>query len=50
MQGAVGTGYGAHGILRETDLNAKRAEFQAWAIDTKKVDVETLMKVRPGKG
>lgn len=45
LQVAEPTGYGAHGILRDGDSNAKRAEFQAWAIDTKNVDIETLMKV-----
>ena len=46
MQGAVTNQYGAHGVLRESDLNAKRAEFQAWAIETQNVDIEILGKVR----
>jgi len=38
----VKDGYGAHGILRETDMYEKRAEFQAWAIDVKKLDPEIM--------
>jgi hypothetical protein len=37
--------FGAHGVIRETDLGAKRAEFQAWAIETQNVDIEVLGKV-----
>ena len=37
--------YGAHGVIREGDLGAKRAEFQAWAIETQNVDIEALGKV-----
>lgn len=42
LQGVIKEGFGAHGILRETDMYAKRAEFQAWAIDVQKVDVEIM--------
>ena len=42
LQGVIREGFGAHGILRETDMYAKRAEFQAWAIDVQKVDVEIM--------
>lgn len=41
-QGVVKTGYGAYGIIREQDLFEKRSEFQAWAIDVKKVDIESM--------
>jgi len=37
--------FGAHGVIREGDLGAKRAEFQAWAIETQNVDIEILGKV-----
>ena len=37
--------FGAHGVIRESDLGAKRAEFQAWAIETQNVDIEILGKV-----
>ncbi len=36
------TGYGAYGIIREQDFFDKRSEFQAWAIDIKKVDIEIM--------
>jgi hypothetical protein len=39
---AVGEDYGKYGIIRETDLYNKRPEFQRWAMDIKKVDVENL--------
>ena len=42
LQGVIREGFGAHGILRETDMYSKRAEFQAWAIDVQKVDVEIM--------
>jgi hypothetical protein len=42
LQGVIREGFGAHGILRETDMYAKRAEFQAWAIDVQKVDIEIM--------
>ncbi len=37
--------FGAHGVIREGDLGAKRAEFQTWAIETQNVDIEILGKV-----
>jgi len=44
IEGVVKTGYGAYGIIREQDLFEKRSEFQAWAIDVKKVDIESMPK------
>ena len=46
LQGPVTNQFGAHGVIRESDLGAKRAEFQAWAIETQNVDIEILGKVR----
>ena len=34
--------YGKFGIIRETDFYAKRPEFMLWALEVKKVDVESL--------
>ena len=36
--------YGAHGIIRETDIYTKSAEFQRWAMEVKKLDVENMPK------
>ena len=44
-QGPVTNQFGAHGVIREGDLGAKRSEFQAWAIETQNVDIEILGKV-----
>ena len=33
--GAVGSEYGKYGIIRETDMYAKRPEFQLWAIEAR---------------
>jgi hypothetical protein len=41
VQDVVRSGYGAYGIIREQDFFEKRSEFQAWAIDIQKVDIET---------
>ncbi|KFM23580.1 hypothetical protein F751_2839 [Auxenochlorella protothecoides] len=43
-KGAVGSEYGKHGIIRETDMYAKRPEFMLWAIEVKKIDVEIMPK------
>jgi len=40
--------FGAHGILRATDLESKRPEFTAWAAEVKGVDVEALPGRRGG--
>ena len=34
--------YGKFGVIRETDFYAKRPEFMLWALEVKKVDVESL--------
>lgn len=44
MQGVVTGQYGQHGIIRETDMYTKRTEFQLWAMEVKKVDIENLPK------
>jgi len=36
--------FGKFGIIRETDAAAKRSEFTLWALEVKKVDVETLQR------
>lgn len=36
--------YGQYGIIREGDMSSKFSEFQQWAIDEKKADVEALPK------
>lgn len=36
--------YGKYGIIRETDYDAKRSDFLAWAMEVKKVDPEVLPK------
>ncbi|KAK9824690.1 hypothetical protein WJX72_012426 [[Myrmecia] bisecta] len=36
--------FGKYGLIRETDMYAKRAEFLMWATEYKKVDVELLPK------
>lgn len=36
--------YGQHGIIREADMASKFSEFQQWAIDIKKANVEALPK------
>ena len=36
--------YGKYGIIRETDMYAKRAEFMLWATEVKRVDLEVLPK------
>lgn len=42
LQGVVGMEYGKYGLIRETDLYNKRPEFQLWAIDVKKIDIEAM--------
>ncbi|KAI8084836.1 uncharacterized protein BX664DRAFT_337896 [Halteromyces radiatus] len=44
--GAVGDEWGKYGIIHESDIFSKEAEFQAWLIDIKKADVETLSNVK----
>ena len=34
-QGALGQEYGKYGIIRETDMYAKRPEFQLWAMEVR---------------
>ena len=36
--------YGKYGIIRESDLASKISEFQQWATEVKKVNVEALAK------
>ena len=36
--------YGQHGIIREGNMASKFSEFQQWAIDVKKANVEALPK------
>ena len=36
--------YGKYGIIREADLVTKVSEFQQWATEVKKVNVEALAK------
>ncbi|PSC69161.1 RNA-binding 25 [Micractinium conductrix] len=40
--GPVGLEYGKYGIIRETDMYSKRPEFQLWAIEVKKIDIEAM--------
>ncbi|KAK2077691.1 hypothetical protein QBZ16_004537 [Prototheca wickerhamii] len=40
----VGSEYGKHGIIRESDMYAKRPEFMLWASEVKNIDVEVLPK------
>lgn len=40
----AGDEYGQHGIIREADMATKFSEFQQWAIDVKKANVEALPK------
>ncbi|KAI8330361.1 hypothetical protein BC941DRAFT_456841 [Chlamydoabsidia padenii] len=44
--GAVGDEWGKYGIIHEADIFTKEAEFQAWLIDIKKANVETLGNVK----
>ncbi|CAO3597168.1 unnamed protein product [Absidia cylindrospora] len=44
--GAIGDEWGKHGIIHEADIFTKEAEFQAWLIDIKKANVETLSNVK----
>lgn len=46
IEDVVRSGYGAYGIIREQDFFEKRSEFQAWAIDIQKVDIETTPKAQ----
>lgn len=34
--------YGKYGVVRESDMYAKRPEFQLWAMEVKKCDVEAM--------
>ena len=36
--------YGKYGIIRESDLGSKISEFQQWATEVKKVNIEALAK------
>lgn len=36
--------YGQHGIIREADMASKFSEFQQWAVEVKKANVEALPK------
>lgn len=36
--------YGKYGIIRESDLANKISEFQQWATEVKKVNIEALAK------
>ena len=36
--------YGKYGIIRESDLASKISEFQQWATEVKRVDIEALAK------
>ncbi|KAG1676256.1 hypothetical protein FOA52_006474 [Chlamydomonas sp. UWO 241] len=38
----AGESFGKYGIIRETDANAKSAEFILWALEVRKRDVETI--------
>lgn len=45
ITGHVASGqYGKYGIIRESDLASKISEFQQWATEVKKVNVEALPK------
>eukprot|EP00887_Chlorella_sp_A99_P003746 scaffold7.g3746.t1 len=44
-KGAIGQEYGKYGIIRETDMYAKRPEFQLWAMEVKKVDLEAMPRL-----
>lgn len=44
VQAALTQQYGKYGVIRETDIYTKRAEFQMWATDVQKVDIELLPK------
>ena len=37
VQGAIGQEYGKYGLIRETDMYAKRPEFQLWAMEVRRV-------------
>uniref|UniRef100_A0A7R9YWH1 Uncharacterized protein n=1 Tax=Chlamydomonas euryale TaxID=1486919 RepID=A0A7R9YWH1_9CHLO len=37
-----GESFGKYGIIRETDAAAKSSEFILWALEVKKIDIETL--------
>ncbi|GAX75385.1 hypothetical protein CEUSTIGMA_g2829.t1 [Chlamydomonas eustigma] len=42
--GNAGDNFGKYGVIRETDAAAKSSEFILWALEVKKVDLETLPK------
>lgn len=49
-QGAVDQNkYGAHGILRESDMFVKQQEFYCWLQEVKNVNPETLPKFETRK-
>ena len=41
-----GSRYGKYGIIRETDMSEKRPEFMLWAIERRKVDVESMSRAQ----
>ncbi|ORX53142.1 hypothetical protein DM01DRAFT_1306160 [Hesseltinella vesiculosa] len=43
---SVGDSWGKYGIIHEDDIFTKEPEFQAWLIQVKHQDVETLSKMR----
>ncbi|KAI8379379.1 uncharacterized protein BYT42DRAFT_545742 [Radiomyces spectabilis] len=43
---AVGDDWGKYGIIHEADIFTKEAEFQAWLIEVKHADVETLNNIK----
>lgn len=44
-RGAVGDRYGKYGIIGESHRFTKRAEFQAWIVEVKKLDYEELSQM-----
>lgn len=41
-RGAIGHEYGKYGLIRDTDMYSKRPEFQLWAMEVKKIDIEAM--------
>jgi hypothetical protein len=41
-----GSRYGKYGIIRETDMYEKRPEFMLWAMERRKVDVESMSRAQ----
>ena len=41
--------FGRYGVIRESDYHSKRAEFVKWAMDTKRIDTESLNRTEEMK-